>query len=205
MDRRLRYQKKTADFILIYYSLTAIILTLTVKYYPEYMSARWGEFWNLILSIVILTYSLINSSANYEQRIQNCRLVIAGINHIKRTVGSDQCNSQKIQQEYSDIVKKAEPRDDVDFFRTLKQQCGELDILWWKNSGDHSLNDEILKSSGENFKKLTNLKQHLSEVGGFMTTLKIAFGYLKDFFLFALPVIIFIIPRFWILFNLSEP
>ena len=224
MDRRLRHQKEVADTILIYYSLAAIFLTITVKYYPNLMEATWGEFWNLILSIVILTYSLINNSANYEQRLQNVNRVINAINKLKRDMDDvDEERLKKIKTEYSQIMKGAEQRSEVDFLNTLKQQCREQGIAWLKSEKlnekieeinakidkkieeiknykqDEKQYDEISKELNEYRllkEQLDSTKQYLSEVNIVSTEARIIFGWIKDIVLFAIPIFIFIYPLF---------
>jgi len=69
MIKRLERRSKVSNYILIYYSIFLIIITLTGKYFPTYFNCNLGEYFGVILSVVVLAYSLVNNSANYSVRI----------------------------------------------------------------------------------------------------------------------------------------
>ena len=69
MIKRLTRKSKFSNFILIYYSIFLIITTLTCKYFSDYYNVILSEYFSIILSIVVLAYSIINSNANYSVRI----------------------------------------------------------------------------------------------------------------------------------------
>ena len=67
--KRLSRAEKRSDFILIYYSLAIIIYSLSVKFYPGLFDSTWTTYSSLILSVIVLIYSIINSKAGYPERI----------------------------------------------------------------------------------------------------------------------------------------
>ena len=83
MEKRLSESKKFADFILVYYSIFLIINSLTAKYFTLYNSTLC-EYFGIILSVIMLAYSLINSNANYAQRITNVTTAINSLKTLKR-------------------------------------------------------------------------------------------------------------------------
>ena len=58
MIKRLERKKNIAEIMLIYYSVFLIIGTLTGKYFPQHYNVVWNEYFNIILSIIVLIFSL---------------------------------------------------------------------------------------------------------------------------------------------------
>ena len=69
--KRLSRDKKRADFILIYYSLALIIYALSGKYYPQFFDENWISYSSIILSVIVLIYSIVNSRSEYSGRISS--------------------------------------------------------------------------------------------------------------------------------------
>ena len=84
MVKRLTLKKKFSNFMLIYYSIFLIIYSLTSKFYPQYFKVELSSYFGRIISIIVLVYSLINSSANYSERISSAGLVLNRVKDIKR-------------------------------------------------------------------------------------------------------------------------
>lgn len=85
--KRLSKDSNRANFILIYYSLAIIIYSLSVKFYPEHFNEIWSSYSGLILSIIVLIYSIINSKAGYPERIAKIEVALNEIKSLKREVG----------------------------------------------------------------------------------------------------------------------
>lgn len=86
--KRLSRDKKRADFILIYYSLALIIYALSGKYYPELFDENWISYSSIILSVIVLIYSIVNSRSEYSGRISSIQHALNDVKRIKREVGA---------------------------------------------------------------------------------------------------------------------
>lgn len=86
--KRLSKDSKRADFILIYYSLAIIVYSLSVKFYPQLFDETWSSYSSLILSVIVLIYSIINSKAGYPERIAKIQIALNEVKRLKREVGA---------------------------------------------------------------------------------------------------------------------
>ena len=121
MIKRLERRYKVSNYILIYYSIFLIIMTLTTHYFPGYFHAKLGEYFGVILSIVVLAYSLINNSANYPVRIADVERALNKIKTIKRELNEESIECCK--EKYYAVTDATERRDDMDFFITVVNLC----------------------------------------------------------------------------------
>lgn len=69
MWKRLHRKAHFASFILVYYSIFLIIYSLTQIVFTNYYHEALSSYFNIIMSIVVLVYSLVNSNARYDSRI----------------------------------------------------------------------------------------------------------------------------------------
>lgn len=86
--KRLSKDSKRADFILIYYSLAIFVYSLTDILYPNLLDKSWASYTGLILSVVVLIYSIINSKAGYPERITKIQDALNVVKRLKREVGA---------------------------------------------------------------------------------------------------------------------
>lgn len=70
MLKRLQSRKSFSNFVITYYSIALIVYSLTAEFFPEVFDVKLSSYFNIILSIVVLTYSLIITNAKYSERIQ---------------------------------------------------------------------------------------------------------------------------------------
>lgn len=129
--RRLEGDQKRAENILIYYSLALIILSLTAWYYVEVFDARWASFSGVILSTILLSYSILSGKADYSTRISKLQHALSDIKRLKRELGNgiskneaekydDTDEYKSLRKEYEEIIKTAEARKEEDFFWTVR-------------------------------------------------------------------------------------
>lgn len=85
--KRICRDAKRADFILIYYSISLIIYTLSTALYPNLFDSNWSSFCSIILSVIVLIYSIINSKAGYPKRIECIEDALNKVKSLKREVG----------------------------------------------------------------------------------------------------------------------
>lgn len=86
--KRLSRDKKRADFILIYYSLALIIYALSGKYYPQFFDENWISYSSIVLSVIVLIYSIVNSRSEYSGRISSIQHALNDVKRLKREVGA---------------------------------------------------------------------------------------------------------------------
>lgn len=86
--KRLSKDSKRADFILIYYSIAIIVYSLSVKFYPSLFNEIWSTYAGLILSIIVLIFSIINSKAGYPERIAKVQVALNEVKRLKREVAT---------------------------------------------------------------------------------------------------------------------
>lgn len=129
MIKRLSRKQKISNIVLIYYSIFLIINTLTGKYFPNYFNSELAEYCGIILSVVMLAYSLINNSSNYAVRISNIEESLNSLKTIKRRLSDKNLN--ECIKKYNKVADSTERREDVDFFITVKHLCKEFKINWF--------------------------------------------------------------------------
>lgn len=86
--KRLSKNQSRANIILIYYSTALIVYSVASIIYPTIFSLKWMEFSSIILSVVVLLYSIINGNANYPQRIANIEKSLNQVKSLNRKIGS---------------------------------------------------------------------------------------------------------------------
>lgn len=188
MMKRLVRKKKFSEFVLVFYSISLIVYPLTSEFFEELFNAKLSNYFGIILSVVTLAYSLINSSAKYAERIDGAERVLNSVKTLKRDLTEE--NIGKIKDDYNKIMEKAEYRDDVDFFRTLKQKCREVGIRWYRYKSDINNADSYKNTDkGETYKKINN---YLSEIAPFIQQAKIVFEYFWYCFVIIIPIILFL-------------
>lgn len=179
MEKRLTENKKLSDFILVYYSIFFIINSLTAVYFECY-NVKLCEYFGIILSVVMLAYSFINSSANYTRRIDVITNAINQLKTLKRNF-DDESEIDSFKRKYNDIVDNVEFRSDVDFFRTIKSKCKEHGVKWYAFF-DTNGNEEKIQ-----------LKNYLSEISPFYLEFKIIMMCFFKLFVVLLPPIVIVL------------
>ena len=169
MLKRLQIRKSFSNFVITYYSITLIVYTLTAEFFPDKFNTELSNYFNIILSIVVLTYSLIITNAKYSERIQAAERVLNEVKAKKRELTEG--NVAEKRKEYENIMSKAEYRSEIDFFRTLKQKCKKNDVCWLRykkgleKMEDRDEADKLKEYLSENFPLTQQLKIFLQYVG----------------------------------------
>ncbi len=183
MLKRLQRRKAFSNFVITYYSITLIVYTLTAKFFQNQFNTELSNYFNIILSIVVLTYSLIITNAKYTERIHTAESVLNEIKAKKRDLLDD--NVREKRNEYDNIMLKAEYRSEIDFFHTLKQKCKNNDVCWWcYKRGLKKMEDQ------DEAKKL---KEYLSENFPLTQQIKIFLQYIGEGIIVIIPIVIFVI------------
>ena len=173
MEKRLSENKKFSNFVLTYYSLFFIINSLTAVYFDLY-NDKLSEYFGIILSVIMLAYSFINSNANYSRRIDVITNAINELKTLKRNSFSEE-NLEMFINKYNDIVDNVEFRSDIDFFRTIKSRCKEVGIKWYEKFNTNASEER------------EQLKNYLSEISPYYLQMKIALTFLSKIIVVILP------------------
>ena len=183
MLKRLQIRKSFSNFVITYYSITLIVYTLTAEFFPDKFNTELSNYFNIILSIVVLTYSLIITNAKYSERIQAAERVLNEVKTKKRELTEG--NVAEKRKEYENIMSKAEYRSEIDFFRTLKQKCKKNDVYWLSyKKGLEKMEDRD---------EADKLKEYLSENFPLTQQLKIFLQYVGEGIIVIIPISIFIL------------
>ena len=183
MLKRLQIRKSFSNFVITYYSITLIVYTLTAEFFPDKFNTELSNYFNIILSIVVLTYSLIITNAKYSERIQAAERVLNEVKAKKRELIEG--NVAENRKEYENIMSKAEYRSEIDFFRTLKQICKKNDVCWLRyKKGLEKMEDRD---------EADKLKEYLSENFPLTQQLKIFLQYVGEGIIVIIPIFIFIL------------
>lgn len=187
MLKRLDKNSKFSSFVLIYYSIVLIIYALTAIYFPQYYDETLSGYFSIIISVVILAFSIINGNSKYSERIKMTESTLNAVKALKREL-TDENLSEK-NDEYNQIIDRMEYRAEVDFFNTLKQRCKEYDIRWYCYKKDI----EEKKKDRADEKQLDKLNNYLSEDNPFLQELKIICNNVLYGVIVVMPIIIFAI------------
>ncbi len=183
MLKRLQIRKSFSNFVITYYSITLIVYTLTAEFFSDKFNTELSNYFNIILSIVVLTYSLIITNAKYSERIQAAERVLNEVKTKKREL--TESNVAEKRKEYENIMSKAEYRSEIDFFRTLKQKCKKNDVCWLRyKKGLEKMEDRD---------EADKLKEYLSENFPLTQQLKIFLQYVGEGIIVIIPIFIFIL------------
>lgn len=186
MVKRLTRKSKVSNFTLIYYSIFLIVSSLTGKYFPNQYHLVLAEYFNIILSVIILAYSLVNNNANYNIRINSIEDSMNKIKNLKRNLKDS--NFDEFKKSYNDITDKTERRDDRDFFITVKGLAKLYGINWFTKRK---------KCDGKKYKDDCDgekvVHDYLAEINVLAEVCKIIFEYLWYIILFCIPIVVFIV------------
>lgn len=194
--KRLTRKSKVSNNVLICYSIFLIMCSLTSKYFPSRFNVNLAEYFNIVLSVIILVYSLINNNANYNIRIVNIEKSLNDIKDIKRKLNDESLG--KCIEEYNKITFQTERREDLDFFITVKNLCKKHNINWFtkrkKKNKIYSIEEEISCDEEINKKNKEEIKatnNYLCEINVIHEEIKLILEYLWYFILILIPFIIF--------------
>ena len=191
MMKRLSRKKKFSEFVLVFYSISLIVYPLSSEFFPCSFDAKLSNYFGIILSVVTLAYSLINGSAKYAERIDGAAKVLNSEKTLKRNLTDDKL--ENIKADYEKLMEKAEYRDDVDFFRTVKQKCNELEIKWYRYKSDIKDKESKCNQETENNEEYKRLNNYLSEISPLVQQCKIIFEFIWYALVFVIPIVLFFV------------
>lgn len=113
---RLNRKSKQANFFLIYYSVMLIIYSLTDLVYKEAVNSRNLSFANILISIVMLAFSLQNKHANYQHRIEKIYYAKKQVD-IMKIVADSHFSDPDFEQKYIEIISDVELETEEDKLR----------------------------------------------------------------------------------------
>lgn len=187
MLKRLDGKKNFSNFVITYYSIALIVYSLTGEFFPEYFNVRLSSYFNIILSVVVLVYSLIASNAKYSERARAAERILNAVKTKKREL--DDGDVTKKREEYEKIMMGAEYRSELDFFKTLKQRCRENDIRWYLYKKDI----KKIKEDDKRYDEAQKLNNYLSENFPISQEARIIFLRIWEGIIILVPAILFLV------------
>lgn len=184
MVKRLTRKSKISNFTLIYYSIFLIVISLTSKYFPNNYNSDLAEYSSIILSVIVLAYSLVNNNANYSIRINNIENSLNELKNLKRRLNDENLN--EYIEKYNKITDKTERRDDRDFFNTVRNLAKLYNISIFSKKPKRYF--ENIDSHG-----IKVVNDYLSEINIFNEICKAILEYSWYVFLFVIPIIVLIL------------
>ena len=198
--KRLSKNDKRASYIVVYYSIVLIVYALSVHYYSDWFDSTWINYCNIIISIIVLVYSIINSKADYTNRASKASYSLNKVKGLKRRLGNLktkphetaeekrewQETANAIIEEYNTLSSSAEVRDDLDFYYTILSLCKKYRISAFRRAkaecSKHDPNREAIEE----------LKGYIAENAPIMQMLHVAFLKAWHLMLYLAPILIFL-------------
>lgn len=180
---RLRRKQGRYTFFQVYYSVMLIIYTITQISFKQYFHDALATYLSLILSVVMLVISVLPSASDCSGKISETEETLRALRKAARELDEPE-KLPSVRQDYIQIMRGAERRADIDFFRTWKGKCREEEVYWLKL---------LLKPhtySGDEKKK--QLIEYIRQVEPFRLMCLEVFEVLGDIVLFILPLVIFV-------------
>ena len=185
MKTRLQQQNDFSNFILVYYSLFLILISITSLHFKTLFNLNIISYFNLVLSIFLLVYSLLNQQANCVIRIEKINNLITRLNAIKRNSNG---TIDEIKTQYQEELRYIEPRHDIDFFNTIQQKIQQNHNTWIKFVFPFNL----CKNKNIDCSEIKETIDHLQKVNWFSLIITSMIYQLWGGLLVVLPIIIVI-------------
>ena len=189
--KRLSRNDQRANFILIYYSLSLVVYNLTVKYFPSLLNEDITSFFSIVLSIVVLIYSIVNSNSRYPMRVAAVQQGLNKMKSLKRKIKLAG-EFDKVREEYEKVVNNIEIRDDIDFYYTVRHLCKEYGI-------NHITGKDVKKdlaslptTRGDVDEIKSEIRGYISELNPLLQEMHIIEQTLWHILLYSAPVLIFL-------------
>ncbi|MCJ8342914.1 MAG: SLATT domain-containing protein [Cetobacterium sp.] len=128
MKKRLIGKNEFSKFVLTYYSIFLIVLGISGKYLEKY-NENLSNYTGILLSVILLAYSIVNSNSNYEIRIYKLE---KAINELKTLARKRNVEEEEFTNCYDRIVNSTEMRDDIDFYNTVRSIYSKKGEAWYK-------------------------------------------------------------------------
>ena len=189
--RRLKRNAKRSSSIIIYYSVSLIIYSLSIKFFPAIFNANVTSFAGIVLSIVVLVYSIINGNSRYPERISSVQNGLNKMKSLKRDLGKNG-NFEQVKQEYDSTVNSIEVREDVDFYLSVIQMCKQYGISPW--TGKDKKNNYIPEENDEYIKAIKReIRGYLTEIAPIKQRFLSLFLDIWHVILYLIPLIVFLL------------
>lgn len=117
MKKRFIKNSEFINSVLTGYSLFLIVGSVTAKFFSNYNSLL-DNYFNIIISIILLVVSLLNGNIKYVERAQKIRKNILELNELEELTQKEEINLEKINEKYYQIMETAEVRGDQDYYKT---------------------------------------------------------------------------------------
>ncbi len=201
--KRLSKSGKRANFIVVYYSLALIVYSISTQFFPNLVNAHIIEFASIIMSIVILVYSIVSSNAKYLERAKSIENALITVKDLKRRIADlmDIANPEErkgvfnnIKNEYKELCKDVEFRDDLDFYYAIKYLACQFKISKKRKTKEYLERDlsSYQYSEQEEKRIIDEIKGNLTEVNPKLQKFNIIVRKVLHLILYILPIIIMV-------------
>lgn len=189
--KRLSKNDKRANFILIYYSLSLVVYNLTLKYFPSLLNADMASYFGVVLSVIVLIYSIINSNSRYPERITAVQQGLNKMKSLKRRLGLEG-EFDNVREEYEKVVNSIEIRDDIDFYYTVCHLCKVYGIDCFTGKDVKNPPDSLPKNKGDITEIKNEIRGYISELYPVSQEIYIISLKVWHVLLYLAPVLIFL-------------
>lgn len=180
MKKRLISKSEFSKFVLTYYSIFLIILGISGKYLDGY-NDNLSNYTSILLSIVLLAYSIVNGNSEYEIRIYKLEKTI---NDLKLLSRKKEISEAEFVKSYDIVVNATEMREDIDFINTVKSMYRKKEENIFKFIFG-------LKVKNEN----EDLKRYRADINIFSYFINVIFLYGIRLIILGIPIVLLL----WIL------
>lgn len=116
---RLNRESMQANRILICYSIMLIVYSLTDLVFKEAVNSRVLSYANILISVVMLAFSLQNKHANYQKRIEKIYYVKKQVDSMKIAPEAHLSDSD-FEKKYIEIISDVELETEEDKLRAIR-------------------------------------------------------------------------------------
>ena len=201
--KRLSKNDKRASYIIVYYSIVLIVYSLSVHFYPKRFDNTWINYCNIIISVIVLVYSIINSKADYANRASKISEALNKVKGLKREVGhikerlnepeinkeSIESEFEKIKNDYNALSSSVEVRDDLDFYYTILSLCKKYNTSAFRFKKRKSDKNDLDSSQLEAFEELEG---YIAENNPLRQRLHVTFLMVWHGVLYIAPILVFL-------------
>lgn len=115
MISRIENESKLFNYALIYYSVCLIAYSLFAVIFPMAIDQYWFPFCNIMISVVMLVFSVINNHTNFQERIHKISKSKSELNKLLAQNGVH--ISEEAEVKYYSIVDNTERETQEDINR----------------------------------------------------------------------------------------
>lgn len=106
MISRIERKSKISNYLLIYYSIVLIAYSLVAFIFSKAVNPYTLPFYNIMISVTMLIFSVVNNLANYQERLEKIKKSKQALGKLEIEAGY--MDLKDVQSKYVDIVENTE-------------------------------------------------------------------------------------------------